>query len=415
MNEVVSLAAGPVPMEALRRDFPILERPIDGRPLVYLDSANTTQKPRALIEAERAVYETAYANVHRGTYGLAVRAEQAYEATRAKVQRFLNARESAEIVFVRGTTEAINLVAQTYGRSQVWAGDEVLVSGMEHHSNLVPWQVLCQEKRARLRVAPITDAGEIALDEMERSMGHRTRIVAVSHVSNALGTVNPIRRIVEMAHDRGIPVLVDGAQAAAHMPVDVQALGCDFYALSAHKLYGPSGLGVLYGRRELLGSLPPWQLGGDMVRSVTLGKTTYNDIPHRFEAGTPHIAGAIAFAATLDYLAAAGLDRIAAHEGALLDDAAERLAAVPGLRILGQPRQRAGVLSFVLEGIHAHDVGTVLDDEGIAVRTGHHCAQPLMARFGVPATTRVSFGLYNTRDDVDALVRGLHRVREMFA
>jgi cysteine desulfurase/selenocysteine lyase len=415
MQEAAPIATGAVPVESLRHDFPILGRTERGRRLVYLDSASTSQKPRALIEAERAVYETAYANVHRGTYGLAVRAEQAYEATRVKVQRFLGARESAEIVFVRGTTEAVNLVAQTYGRSQVWAGDEILVSAMEHHSNLVPWQVLCQEKRARLRVAPITDAGEIALDEIERGMGHRTRLVAVAHVSNVLGTVNPIRRIVELAHDRGIPVLVDGAQGAPHLPVDVQALGCDFYTLSTHKLYGPSGLGVLYGRRELLESLPPWQLGGDMIRSVTFAKTTYNEIPYRFEAGTPNIAGAIAFGATLDYLAAAGMDRIAAHEEALVEDAVERLEGLPGLRILGRPRRRAGVISFVLDGIHPHDVGTVLDDEGIAVRTGHHCAQPVMAHFGVPATTRASFGLYNTREDVDALLRGLHRVRETFA
>jgi cysteine desulfurase/selenocysteine lyase len=401
--------------ESVRHDFPILGQASRGRRLVYLDSANTSQKPRALIDAERRVYETGYANVHRGTYELAIRAERAYEATREKVRQFLGARESAEIVFVRGTTEAINLVAQTYGRAQVRAGDEVLISALEHHSNIVPWQILCEEKGARLRVAPISDAGEIVLEELERQMGPRTRIVAVGHVSNAIGTVNPVRTIVDLAHARGIPVLVDGAQAAPHLPVDVQALGCDFYALSCHKLFGPSGLGVLYGRREWLEAMPPWQAGGDMIRSVTFEKSTYNEIPYRFEAGTPHIAGAIAFAATLDYLEGIGMDRIAAWERELLAHAMRRLGAVPGLRVLGRPRERAGVVSFVMDGIHPHDVGTVLDDEGIAVRTGHHCAQPVMARFGVPATTRASFALYNTHEDVEALARGLERVREMFA
>ena len=404
----------PFPVELVRRDFPILERTAHGRPLVYLDSANTTQKPRAMIDALRDVYQTCYANVHRGTYEMAVRAEEAYEATRGKLQGFLNARDRSEIVFVRGTTEAINLVAQSYGRSRVRAGDEVLVSAMEHHSNIVPWQLLCKEKGARLRVAPIDDRGEIVLEEMERLMGPRTRLLAVGHVSNALGTVNPVRRIVDLAHARGIPVLVDGAQAAPHMPVDVQALGCDFYALSGHKTFGPSGLGALYGRAELLEAMPPWQAGGDMILSVTFEETTFNAIPQRFEAGTPHIAGAIAFGATLDYLSALGMDRVAAHEAALLDEATTRLSAIPGLRLIGTARERAGVVSFVLDGVHPHDVGTVLDHEGIAVRTGHHCAQPVMARFGVPATVRASFALYNTSDDVDALVRGLERVRETF-
>jgi cysteine desulfurase/selenocysteine lyase len=410
----IACAGCPLPARLVRQDFPVLEQTAHGRPLVYLDSANTTQKPRAMIDALRAVYETCYANVHRGTYEMAVRAEEAYEATRGKLQRFLNARDRAEIVFVRGTTEAINLVAQSYGRSRVKAGDEVLISAMEHHSNIVPWQLLCKEKGARLRVAPISDRGEIVLEEMERLMGPRTRLVAVGHVSNALGTVNPVRRIVDLAHARGIPVLVDGAQAAPHLPVDVQALGCDFYAFSAHKTFGPSGLGVLYGRAELLETMPPWQAGGDMILSVNFEETTFNAIPQRFEAGTPHIAGAIAFGATLDYLSGLGMDRVAAHEAALLDEATTRLAAVPGLRLIGTARERAGVVSFVLDGIHPHDVGTVLDHEGIAVRTGHHCAQPVMAHFGVPATVRASFALYNTSDDVDALLRGLERARETF-
>jgi cysteine desulfurase/selenocysteine lyase len=400
--------------EAVRRDFPILHQQVHGKPLVYLDSANTSQKPRTVIAAEQAVYEGYYANVHRGVYELSVRAEQAFEAARVKAQRFLNARESREIVFVRGTTEAINLVAQSYGRKNVGAGDEVLISAMEHHSNIVPWQMLCEEKGAHLKVAPIDDAGEIRLDEMERLLSPRTKLVSVGHVSNALGTVNPVARIVEMAHARGVPVLVDGAQGAPHLPVDVQALDCDFYAFSGHKAYGPSGIGVLYGKAALLTAMPPWQGGGDMILSVTFAKTTYNHIPYKFEAGTPNIAGTIALGAALDYIEALGRERIAAYEHELLAYGTEVLSHVPGLRFIGTAREKAGVLSFILEDVHPHDIGTVLDHEGIAIRTGHHCAQPVMERFGVPATARASLAVYNRKSDLDDLARALRKVGEMF-
>jgi cysteine desulfurase/selenocysteine lyase len=401
-------------VEAVRRDFPILHQQVHGKPLIYLDSANTSQKPRAVIAAEQGVYEGYYANVHRGVYELSVRAEKAFEATRAKAQRFLNAREPREIIFVRGTTEAINLVAQTHGRQNVGADDEVLISAMEHHSNIVPWQMFCEEKGARLKVAPISDAGEIQLEEMERLLSPRTKLVAVGHVSNALGTVNPVGRIVEMAHARGVPVLVDGAQAAPHLPIDVQALDCDFYAFSGHKAYGPSGIGVLYGKAARLEAMPPWQGGGDMILSVTFAKTTYNHIPYKFEAGTPNIAGTIALGAALDYIEALGRPRIAAYEHELLEYGTQVLAAVPGLRFIGTARERAGVLSFVLEGVHPHDIGTVLDHEGLAIRTGHHCAQPVMERFGVPATARASLAVYNRKSDLDALAAALRKVVEMF-
>jgi cysteine desulfurase / selenocysteine lyase len=400
--------------EAVRRDFPILHQQVHGKPLIYLDSANTSQKPRAVIEAERSVYEGYYANVHRGVYELSVRAERAFEAARAKAQRFLNAREAREIVFVRGTTEAINLVAQTFGRRNVGAGDEVLISAMEHHSNIVPWQILCEEKGAQLKVAPIDDAGQIRLDEMEALLSPRTRLVSVGHVSNALGTVNPVRRIVEMAHARGVPVLVDGAQAAPHLPVDVQELDCDFYAFSGHKAYGPSGIGVLYGKAARLEAMPPWQGGGDMILSVTFAKTTYNHIPYKFEAGTPNIAGTIALGAALDYLEALGRPRIAAYERELLAYGTEVLSSVPGLRFIGTAAEKAGVLSFVLQDVHPHDIGTVLDHEGIAIRTGHHCAQPVMERFGVAATARASLAVYNRKSDLDALAAGLRKTVEMF-
>jgi cysteine desulfurase/selenocysteine lyase len=368
-----------------------------------------------VIDAERRVYEECYANVHRGVHQLSMRATDLYEASRVKVQKLLNAASHKEIVFTRGTTEAVNLVAAAYGRKHVGAGDEVLITGLEHHSNIVPWQMLCEEKGARLRVAPIDDAGEVVLPELEKLLGDRTRIVSVAHVSNALGTILPIRRIVEIAHARGVPVFVDGAQAVPRLPVDVQALGCDFYAFSGHKAYGPSGIGVLYGRAEVLSAMPPFQGGGDMILSVTFEKTVYNDIPYKFEAGTPHIAGAIGLGAAVDYMTTLGLDAIHAYEDQLLAYGTEKLSRVPGLRIIGTAREKTGVLSFVLDGVHPHDVGTVLDYEGIAIRTGHHCAQPVMERFGVPATARASFAFYNTRDEIDALVRGLHRVREMFA
>ena len=404
----------PFPVERVRRDFPILSRRIHGKPLVYLDNAATTQKPAAVIAAEKELYERSYANIHRGVHSLSVESSEAYEKVREKARDFIGAADTREIVFVRGTTEAINLVAQTYGRTNVRAGDEVLISTLEHHSNIVPWQLLCEEKGAKLVVAPINARGEVRMDELERLLTPKTRIVAVSHVSNALGTVNPIERIVQLAHARGVPVLVDGAQAAPRMRVDVGRLGCDFYAFSGHKMYGPTGVGILYGKAELFESMPPYQGGGDMISSVTFEKTTYNVLPYKFEAGTPNIAGAIGLGAAMDYIAALGIDAIAAHEEDLLAYATKRLSAIPGLTIIGTAREKAAVLSFTLEGMHPHDVGTVLDREGIAVRTGHHCAQPVMEFFRVPATSRASFALYNTRGEVDALVAGLGKVVEMF-
>ena len=402
-------------VERVRRDFPLLRERAHGKPLVYLDSANTAQKPRAVIDAERDVYEHYYANVHRGVYEISARAERAFEGARATVQRFLNAPERREIVFVRGTTEAINLVAATYGRRRLGAGDEVLISAMEHHSNIVPWQMLCEQTGSRLNVAPITDSGEIELEELERRLGPRTKLLSLVHVSNALGTVNPAKQIVAMAHQRGVPVLLDGAQAAAHLPVDVQDLDCDFYCFSGHKLYGPSGIGVLYGKAALLEAMPPFHGGGDMIKSVSFEKTTYNDIPYKFEAGTPNIAGTIGLGAALEYVMGLGMERIAAHEAELLRYGTHLLRELPGVRLIGTARERAGVVSFVLEGVHPHDIGTVLDYEGIAIRTGHHCAQPVMERFGVPATARASLALYNTRAELDALASGLRKVRELFA
>ena len=402
-------------VEKVRKDFPILHQHVRGKPLVYLDSAATSQKPRAVIDAIARYYLEDNANVHRGVHLLSERATTSYEDAREKVRRFLNAAHAHEIVFVRGTTEAINLVAQTYGRTRVQKGDEIVISEMEHHSNIVPWQLLCEEKGAALRVAPIDDDGQLRLDELERLLGPRTRLLALAHVSNALGTINPVRRIVEMAHARGIPVLFDGAQAVPHLGVDVQALGCDFYAFSGHKLFGPTGVGVLYGRTSLLEEIPPWQGGGDMISSVTFEKTTWNKLPWKFEAGTPDIAGAIGLGAAIDYVTALGPPAIAAHEHALLSYASAALRAVPDLRLIGTAKEKVGVLSFELGKVHPHDVGTVLDREGIAIRTGHHCAQPLMRRLGVAATARASIALYNRREDIDALVAGLHKVREIFA
>jgi cysteine desulfurase/selenocysteine lyase len=398
----------------IRADFPILGREIHGRPLVYLDNAASTQKPRAVIDAIAGCYGGYYANVERGVHTLSQLSTAAREQARETVRRFLGAASADEIVFVRGTTEAINLVAASWGRQNVGPGDEVLVTALEHHSNLVPWQRLCEERGASLRVAPIDDAGEVVLDELEARLSDRTRLVAVAHVSNALGTINPVREIVELAHRRGARVLVDGAQAVPHLPVDVCGLGCDFYAFSGHKVYGPSGIGALWGRAELLAAMPPWQGGGGMIERVTLERSTYAPPPHRFEAGTPFIEGAIALGAALDYVTGLGLESIAAWEGELLRRATGRLLEIPGLRLIGTAHHKAAVVSFLLEGIHPHDVGTVLDREGVAVRAGHHCAQPVMERFGVPATTRASFGLYNTLDEVDALVDALGRVRELF-
>jgi cysteine desulfurase/selenocysteine lyase len=400
--------------EKVRRDFPILQQSIRGKPLVYLDSAATSQKPQVVIDTITRYYERANANIHRGVHYLSERATQEHEAARRTAQGFLHAARAEEIIYVRGTTEAINLVAQTYGRTHVGAGDEVLVTAMEHHSNIVPWQILCEEKHAKLRVAPISDSGELLLDEFANLLGPRTKLVAVTHVSNALGTIVPLQPMIEMAHRLNIPVLVDGAQAVSHMKVDVQALGCDFYAFSGHKVFGPTGIGVLYGKSALLDRMPPYQGGGDMISSVTFEKTIYNKLPYKFEAGTPDIAGAIALGAAIEYLSGLGIESVAAHGQELLAYATKAVSAIPGVRLIGTAKEKAGVLSFVMEGIHPHDVGTVLDQEGIAIRTGHHCSQPVMQRFDIPATARASFALYNTREDVDALVRGIEKVREVF-
>jgi cysteine desulfurase/selenocysteine lyase len=407
-------AAPAYDLDRVRADFPILAQKVHGRPLVYLDNAASTQKPRAVMDAIAACYGEYYANVERGVHTLSQASTAAREQARETVRRFLNASSAEEIVFVRGTTEAINLVAASWGRHNVGPGDEILVTELEHHSNIVPWQLLCEERGAVLRVAPIDDRGEVVLEELERLLSPRTRLVAVAHVSNALGTVNPVREIAERAHRVGALVLVDGAQAAPHLVLDVQALDADFYAFSGHKVYGPSGIGVLWGRRELLAAMPPWQGGGGMIRTVSFTKTTYAPPPHRFEAGTPAIEAAVGLGAALDYLTALGLPAVAAWEAGLLALATERLAAVPGLRLIGTARDKAAVLSFTMAGIHPHDVGTVLDQEGIAVRAGHHCAQPVMEHFGVPATSRASFGLYNTREEVEVLAAALHRARELF-
>jgi len=399
----------------VRGDFPILGTLVRGKPLVYLDNAATTQKPTRVLDAIRRAYETLNANIHRGVHFLSERATKAYEEARLKACRFLGAADPREIVFVRGTTEAVNLVARSFVRPRLGPGDEILITHLEHHSNIVPWQMLRDETGAALRVAPIDDRGELILEEVEKLLSPRTKIFSVAHVSNALGTVNPVKRLVGMARRRGVPVLVDGAQAVAHAPVDVRDLGCDFYAFSGHKAYGPTGIGVLWGKAEHLEAMPPWQGGGDMILSVTFEKTVYNRIPFKFEAGTPHIEGVIGLGEALDYLREeVGLDAVAAHERDLMGYATERLGGVKGLRIIGTAREKAGAISFVLEGVHPHDVGTILDQEGIAIRTGHHCAQPVMERFGVPATARASLGLYNTREEIDALVAGLRRVSEVF-
>ncbi len=401
-------------VERIRKDFPILHQVVHGKPLVYLDNAATTQKPQPVLDALRAYYTADNANVHRGVHLLSERATEAYEAARTRVRRFLNVADPREIVFVRGATEGINLVARTYGRQAVGPGDEILITGLEHHSNIVPWQMLCDDQGAALRVVPINDSGEVDLEAYDRLLSDRTRLVAVAHVSNALGTIVPIGRMIEAAHRRGIPVLVDGAQAVAHMSVDVQALDCDFYVFSGHKVFGPTGIGALYGKSELLERMPPFHGGGDMIKSVSFEKTVYNDLPYKFEAGTPDIAGAIGLGVALEYLEALGRDRVEAYERELLAYGTERLSSCPGVRLIGTAREKAGVLSFVVDGVHAHDVGTILDREGIAVRAGHHCAMPVMARFGVAATTRASLAFYNTREELDALVDGLEKVREIF-
>ena len=398
----------------VREDFPILRETVHGKPLVYLDSAATSQKPRTVIAAVERFYTGYNANVHRGVHELSQRATAAYEAARETVRAFLNAAEAREIVFVRGTTEAVNLVAQSFARPRLRPGDEILISTMEHHSNIVPWQLLAGQTGAELRVAPIDDRGELLLEEYERLLGPRTRLVAITHVSNALGTVNPVREITAAAHRRGVPVLLDGAQAVPSFPVDVRALDCDFYAFSGHKVYGPTGIGVLYGKAAWLEAMPPYQGGGDMIKSVSFRETLYHDIPYKFEAGTPDVAGAIGLGAALEYVTGLGRERVAAYERELLDYATAALSAIPELRLIGTAREKIAVLSFVVEGIHPHDLGTLLDHEGIAVRTGHHCAQPVMERFGVPATARASLACYTTREEIDALAAGLRRAIAMF-
>ena len=400
-------------VENIRAGFPILHTMVHGHPLVYLDNAATSQKPNAVIQAIVDYYRHDNANIHRGVHSLSQAATEAYEAARTSVQRFLHAVSASEIVFVRGATEAINLVAQTYGRQHLAQGDEVLITAMEHHSNIVPWQILCEEKGATLRVAPVDDRGELLLDEFAKLFNPRTKFVSVTHVSNALGSINPVKQIVRMAHSSNIPVLVDGAQAAPHLPIDVREIGCDFYVFSGHKVYGPTGIGVLYGKAALLEEMPPYQGGGEMISSVTFEKTIYNKVPHKFEAGTPNIAGAIGLRAALTYIDRIGIGTIGAHEHELLIHATEMIARIPGLKVIGTAREKASLVSFVMEGIHPHDIGTILDQEGIAVRTGHHCAQPVMDRFGIPATVRASFGLYNTQEEIDALARSIEKAKGM--
>ncbi len=410
----VPVRPAPSDVAARRADFPALDQQVHGKPLVYLDSAATTQKPRAVIDAISRFYERDNANVHRGVHALSERATKAFEGARATVARFLNA-DRREVIFVRGATEGVNLVAQSFGRQRVQAGDEIVVTTLEHHSNIVPWQLLAAEKGARVVPAPIDDAGDLDLAALEGLLGPRVKLLAVTQVSNALGTVTPIEAVIALARARGIPVLVDGAQGAPHLGVDVQALGADFYVFSGHKVYGPTGIGVLWARRELLEAMPPWQGGGDMIRTVTFERSTWNELPYKFEAGTPDIAGAVGLAAALDYVVAIGLPAIAAHEAGLLRDAEAALREVPGVRLVGAPRRRAGVLSFMVGDIHPHDLATIVDRQGVAIRAGHHCAQPLMQRFGLPATARASFALYSTPADVEALVRALHVAIEVFA
>jgi cysteine desulfurase/selenocysteine lyase len=402
-------------VEKVRRDFPILSERVHGKPLVYLDSANTSQKPQTVLAAMDDYYRHANANIHRATHLLSERATALYEGARAKAAAFINAPDAKCIVLTKGTTDGINLVAQSYGRSLLRAGDEIVISWLEHHSNIVPWQMLCEQTGAVLRIVPIDDRGEIDVDQYAALLSPRTRLVAMSHVSNALGTINPVREIIEQAHARGAVVLIDGAQAVPHLAVDVRALDCDFYVFSSHKMFGPTGVGVLYGRRSLLEAMPPYQGGGDMIASVTFEKTLYNAVPYKFEAGTPNIGGVAGFGAAIDYLMAIDRDAALAHEDAVLEYATARVREIRGARIIGEARHKTGVLSFLLEGVHPHDAGTILDREGVAVRTGQHCAQPVMDRYGVTATIRASLGIYNTREEIDVLVHSLERVREVFA
>jgi cysteine desulfurase/selenocysteine lyase len=401
--------------EAVRKDFPVLSRTINGRPLVYLDSAASAQQPLPVMRAVEDYHRHSHANVHRGVHALSQAATEAFEGARTRVRRHLNAASTREVIFVRGTTEAINLVAQSYARPRLAPGDEILITALEHHANIVPWQLVCEQTGATLKVAPIDRRGEVLVDELEALIGPRTRLVAVAHVSNALGTVLPVKRIVAAAHAAGAVVLVDGAQAIPHSAVDVQALGVDFYAFSGHKVYGPTGIGVLYGREELLAAMPPWQGGGDMILTVSFEKTTYNELPWKFEAGTPNISGAVGLAAALDYLEGLGMDAVAAHEQHLLQLATREIQRLPGIEVIGTAHEKASVLSFTLAGVHAHDLGTILDSEGVAIRTGHHCAMPVMTFFDIPATARASFACYSTEDDVMSLLAALNKVREVFS
>jgi len=402
-------------VEKLRQDFPILSQSVHGKPLVYLDNAATSQKPAVVIETLDRYYREYNANIHRGVHILSERATAAYEGARHSVQRFINARSEKEVIFVRGTTEAINLMAYSYGRTRLKQDDEIIISEMEHHSNIVPWQLVCEQTGAQLKVIPINDDGELIMDEFQQLLDAKTRIVAIPHISNALGTINPVGEIIDLAHAAGAVVLVDGAQAAPHMSVDVQELGCDFYAFSGHKLFAPTGTGILYGRQELLEEMPPYQGGGDMIKTVTFNKTTYNDLPYKFEAGTQHIAGVIGLGAAVEYIAGIGLQRIAAYEHALLNYATDAISTIKGLRIIGTAKHKASLISFILDDIHPHDLGTILDHDGIAIRTGHHCAMPVMQHFGIPATARASMVFYNTIGEIDTLVRGIENARKVFA
>ena len=411
-----SSVVGPgIDVKKVRADFPVLHQTVNGKPLVYLDNASTSQKPQAVIDSLVQYYSADNSNVHRGVHTLSQRATDHYEEARTKVRNFLNAESDHEIIYVRGTTEGINLVAYSFGRQNIGEGDEVIVTAMEHHSNIVPWQILCQEKGAYLKVIPINDQGELLMDEYEKLLSPRTKLVSIVHQSNALGTINPAKEIIDIAHSRGVPVLLDGAQSVQHLPIDVRGLGCDFFAFSGHKLYGPTGIGVLYGKAEMLDSMAPYQGGGEMIKSVTFEKTIYNDLPHKFEAGTPDIAGAIGLGAAIDYVSNLGMGNIQAYEHELLEYGTECLSSIEGLSIIGTAKEKGAVLSFVMEGIHPHDIGTILDMEGIAVRTGHHCAQPVMDRFEIPATARASLGLYNTKEEIDALVKGIDRAIEVFS
>ena len=410
----VTINSSEYDVEKIRSDFPILQTTVHGKPLVYLDNAATSQKPISVIKKAQEYYSSMNSNIHRGVHALSQVSTEAYESARIKIKKFINALGKNEIIFTRGTTESINLVAQTYGRMNLNKGDEVIISQMEHHSNIVPWQMICEEKGAKIKVIPINDDGEIIFEEYEKLINDKTKFVSVVYVSNSLGTVNPVKQIIKLAHRNNIPVLVDAAQAVNHLPIDVQDLHCDFLAFSGHKIYGPTGIGVLYGKVDLLDAMPPYQGGGDMISSVTFERTTYNELPHKFEAGTPNIGGAIGLGEAIDYVQKIGIENIAAHEKELLDYATEAVAEIPSLKIIGAAKEKVSVLSFVLDNIHPHDIGTMLDFEGVAIRTGHHCTQPVMDRFGIPATSRASFALYNTKEEIDILIKGLKKIIEVF-